>query len=120
MQRFMLKSKIHRATVTQSHLDYEGSLTVDADLMDAVGMVPFEKIGVYDINNGSRFETYVIEGKRGSGIIGLNGAAARMGLVGDLIIIVSYAAYSEEELVDYAPRIVVLHPDNSMKSKCDR
>ena len=120
MPRNMLKSKIHRATVTQSHLNYEGSLSVDGDLMDAVGLVPFEKIGVYNINNGERFETYIIEGQRGSGIIGLNGAASRKGLVGDLIIIVSYAIYNEDEIASYKPQIVVLNPDNSIKANCEK
>lgn len=104
--------------MTQSNLGYEGSLTVDRNLMDAVGLLPFEKIGVYNINNGERFETYVIEGEAGSGIIGLNGAAARKGLVGDLVIIVSYALYSDEELIDFKPKIVVLNPDNSFKAVC--
>lgn len=119
MQRNMLKSKIHRATVTQSHLHYEGSLSVDRNLMDEVGLIPFEKIGVYNINNGERFETYVIEGERGSGMIGLNGAASRKGLVDDLIIIVSYAAFSDDELADYKPKIIMLNPDNSIHALCE-
>lgn len=118
MQRYMLKSKIHRATITDANLNYEGSLTIDRTLMDAVGLIPFEKIKVYNINNGERFDTYVIEGRPGAGQICLNGAAARKGLTGDLIIIVSYALYAEEELVDYQPRIVTLHPDNSIKAVC--
>ena len=118
MQRYMLKSKLHRATVTDANLSYEGSLTIDRNLMDAVGLVPFEKIGVYNINNGERFETYVIEGRAGAGEICLNGAAARKGLTGDLIIIVSYALYSEEELTGFQPRIVTLHPDNTIKAVC--
>lgn len=115
MLREMLKSKIHRATVTHANLSYEGSLTVDRTLMAAVGLLPFERIHVYNINNGERFETYVIEGPADSGVIALNGAAARKGLVGDLIIIVSYAQYSPEELADYQPRIVVLGPDNRIR-----
>lgn len=111
----MLKSKIHRATVTDSNLNYEGSLTVDSVLMKEVDLDPFERVFVYNINNGERFETYVIKGEAGSGVIGLNGAAARKGLVGDLIIIVSYAMYSPEELVDYRPRIVVLDADNHVR-----
>lgn len=118
MQRYMLKSKIHRATITEANLFYEGSLTVDRTLMDEVGLLPFEKIKVYNINNGERFDTYVIEGQPGSGHICLNGAAARKGLVGDLIIICSYALYAEEELVNYLPRIVTLHPDNTIKAVC--
>lgn len=119
MNRYMLKSKIHRATVTHSNLSYAGSLTVDRNLMDAVGLLPFEKIGVYNINNGERLETYVIEGVAGSGAIGLNGAAARKGLVGDLIIIVSYALYAEAELAAFKPQIIVLNPDNSIKAVSD-
>ena len=118
MQRYMLKSKIHRATITEANLNNEGSLTIDRTLMDAVGLLPFEKIKVYNINNGERFDTYVIEGASGSGHICLNGAAARKGMVGDLVIIVSYALYAEEELVNFQPRIVSLHPDNSIKAVC--
>lgn len=118
MQRYMLKSKIHRATVTDANLSYEGSMTIDRTLMDAVGLIPFEKIKIYNINNGERFDTYVIEGRAGSGDICLNGAAARKGLAGDLIIIVSYALYDEQELVDFHPKIVSLNPDNTIKSIC--
>lgn len=117
MLRSMLKSKIHRATVTESDLNYEGSLSVDKDLMDEVDLRPFEHIQVYNIHNGERFETYVIEGPAGSGIIGLNGAAARKGLAGDLIIIASYAMYSPEELKNYKPHIVVLDKDNKVKMR---
>jgi len=113
----MLKSKIHQATVTQADLMYEGSLTIDPDLMAAVGLYPFERVKVYNINNGARFDTYAIEGEAGSGIIGLNGAAARKGLVGDLIIIVSYAHYSEEDLKDYEPQVVILDQDNRVKTR---
>ena len=120
MQRSMLKSKIHRATVTESNLSYEGSLTVDRDLMDKVGLLPFEKIHIYNINNGERFETYVIEGARGTGVIGLNGAAARKGLVGDLIIIAAYALFDDAELQGYQPSIVVLNPDNTIKAVCEK
>jgi aspartate 1-decarboxylase len=88
--------------------------------MDEVGLVPFEKIGVYNINNGERFETYIIEGARGSGIIGLNGAASRKGLVGDLVIIVSYAVFSDDELAGYKPKIVMLGPDNAIKATCEK
>ena len=111
----MLKSKIHRATVIEADLNYEGSLTVDKDLMDAVGLYPFERVNIYNINNGERFDTYVIEGKAGSGMIGLNGAAARKGMVGDLVIVVSYALYGPEELAGYKPRIVVLDKGNVIK-----
>jgi len=111
----MLNAKIHRATVTQADLDYEGSLTIDKDLMDAVGIRSFERIKVYNINNGERFDTYAIEGPRGSGVIGLNGAAARKGMKGDLIIIVTYGIYSEEELQEYHPRIALLDTQNRVK-----
>lgn len=114
MLQAMLKCKIHRATITDANLNYEGSLTVDQDLMREAGLVPFEKIKVYNINNGERFDTYVIKGPAGSGTIALNGAAARKGMIGDLIIIASYALYSAEELGGYYPRIVVLNPENGI------
>lgn len=116
MLQYMLKAKIHRATVIEADLNYEGSLTVDRDLMDAVGLYPYERVNIYNINNGERFDTYVIEGKAGSGMIGLNGAAARKGLPGDLVIIVSYALYAPEELAGYKPKIVVLDKDNLIKT----
>lgn len=115
MLQYMLKSKIHRATVIEADLNYEGSLTVDRDLMDAVGLYPFERVHIYNINNGERFDTYVIEGKAGSGMIGLNGAAARKGMVGDLVIIVSFALYGPDDLADYKPRIVVVDKGNVIK-----
>jgi aspartate 1-decarboxylase len=115
MQLSMLKSKIHKATVTQADLMYEGSLTIDRDLMAAVGLYPYEKIQVYNIYSGDRFDTYAIEGEPGSGIIGLNGAAARKGMIGDLIIIVSFAHYSEEDLKNFAPRVVILDQQNRIK-----
>ncbi len=108
----MLKSKIHRATVTDCNLNYEGSLTVDGALLKEVDLRPFEHVFVYNINNGERFETYIIEGEAGSGVIGLNGAAARKGLVGDLIIIAGYAMYSPDELEDYKPSIIMLDTNN--------
>ncbi len=120
MLRSMLKTKIHRATVTESDLDYEGSLTVDRDLMDTAGIVPFEKVGVYNINNGERFETYVIEGARGTGIIGLNGAAARKGMVGDLIIIATYTAVTDDELEGFKPNILLLDENNNVKQHLDK
>ncbi len=115
MQHQMLKCKIHRASITEANLEYEGSLTVDRVIMDKVGLLPYEKIYVYNINNGERFETYVMSGIPDSKVICLNGAAARKGLVGDLIIIVSYGLYGEDELQDYKPHIVLLNPDNSIK-----
>ncbi|MBA3003792.1 MAG: aspartate 1-decarboxylase [Desulfurivibrio sp.] len=116
MLQYMLKSKIHRATVIEADLNYEGSLSIDKNLMDAVGLYPYERVNIYNINNGERFDTYVIEGKPGSGMIGLNGAAARKGLVGDLVIIVSYALYAPEELAEYKPKIVVLDKGNVIKN----
>ena len=115
MQRHMLKSKIHRATITDADLNYEGSLTIDKELLSAVDLHPYEWVMVYNINNGERFDTYAIEGQPGSGVIGLNGAAARKGLIGDEIIIVSYAFFSEEELNNYRPKIVLLNKSNKIK-----
>lgn len=117
MMRFMLKSKIHRATVTDANLNYEGSLTIDRALMDEVGLLPFEQVMVYNVNNGERFETYAIEGPADSGMIVLNGAAARKGMIGDLIIIVTYGLYTPEEMAHYAPKIVVLDKDNLIKKR---
>lgn len=102
----MLKSKIHRATVTHADLHYVGSLTVDRDLLDSAGLRPGEQVSVLDVNNGARFETYVIEGERGSGAIGVNGAAARLVHVGDVVIVVAYAMLDERELEGFAPRVV--------------
>jgi aspartate 1-decarboxylase len=111
----MLKAKIHRATVTESDLNYEGSLTIDTTLMKKVGIKPFEQVKVYNINNGERFDTYAIEGDADSGVIGLNGAAARKGLVNDLVIIATYGLFSDEELVDYKPKIVLLDENNHIE-----
>lgn len=116
MQRFMMKSKLHRATVTEASLHYEGSLTVDQDLMDAAQMIPYEMIKVYNINSGDRFETYVIPGPRGQGDICLNGAAARKGQVGDLIIIVTSCVLEESELEGFKPLVVLLDENNKIKS----
>jgi aspartate 1-decarboxylase len=115
MQRQMLTAKIQRATITDADLNYEGSLTIDKEILDAVDMRPYERVMVYNINNGERFDTYAIEGEPGSGVIGLNGAAARKGLIGDLIIIVTYASFSEEELSNYSPKIVLLSKSNKIK-----
>ncbi|MBF0472688.1 MAG: aspartate 1-decarboxylase [Nitrospirae bacterium] len=115
MLRGMLKSKIHRAIVTNAFLEYEGSLTVDQDLMDAVGLIPNELISVCNINNGERLETYVIPGVRGNGDICLNGAAARKGMVGDRIIILSYCYVSDEEIRNgFKPSIISLSEDNKL------
>ena len=117
MQRIMLKSKIHRATITDADLHYDGSLTIDRVLMDAAGIIPFERVKVYNINNGERFDTYAIEGAAGSGIIGLNGAAARRGHIGDLIIIVTYAGYDDTELEDFSPAIILCDENNTIREK---
>lgn len=108
----MLRAKIHEATVTDANLHYEGSLNVDTSLLDAVGIKPYEKVLVSNLNNGERFETYVIPSARGSGEVVLNGPAARKGMIGDKIIIFSYAYYTEEDLKDFSPRIIRLDRDN--------
>jgi aspartate 1-decarboxylase len=106
MLRTMFKSKIHRATVTHSDLHYVGSLTVDLDLLDAADLLPGEQVSVVDIANGSRFETYLIAGERGSGVIGVNGAAAHLAEVGHLVIIISYAQLTDAEARDFVPTVV--------------
>jgi aspartate 1-decarboxylase len=115
MHRQMLRAKLHKATITEADLNYEGSLTIDKDLLDAVGIFPFERVKVYNINNGERFDTYAIEGERGSGTIGLNGAAARKGMIGDLIIIVTFGFYPPEDLDTYHPNIALLDENNKIK-----
>lgn len=112
MWRVMLKSKIHRATITEANLAYEGSLTVDAELLRAADIMPYEMVHIYNVSNGERFQTYAIEGKPGSGVICLNGAAARRGAPGDLIIITTYSNYLPEELVHHTPRIVLVDGQN--------
>lgn len=114
MRRIMCKSKIHRAKVTEANLYYEGSLTIDSDLLDAADILPYERVQVVNINNGERFETYTIPGKRRSGVICLNGAAARLGHVGDEIIIITYGTYSPEELKTYKPTVVMLDKQNKI------
>jgi aspartate 1-decarboxylase len=111
MRRTMLKSKIHRATITGSDLHYVGSITIDQDLLDAADIREHEQVHVVDVDNGARFETYTISGERGSGEICINGAAARLVHTGDTIIVISYAEYAEEELDSYVPRVV--HVNNS-------
>lgn len=108
----MLKGKIHRAVVKQAELDYVGSITVDEDLMDAAGIIEYEKVQVVDVNNGNRFETYVISGERGSGMICLNGAAARCVSIGDKVIIMAYAQMSPEEAKAHKPSVVFVDDDN--------
>lgn len=108
MTRTLLKSKIHRATVTDANLNYEGSITIDAALMSQADIRPYEQVHVLDVNNGQRFVTYAIEGPAGSGTVCVNGAAARLVSKDDLVIIISYADYTEAELADYQPRIVLV------------
>jgi aspartate 1-decarboxylase len=114
MHRTMLKSKIHRATVTDSDLHYVGSITIDPDLLEAADIQEFEQVAVVDIDNGARFETYTIAGERGSGDMKLNGAAARLVHRDDLIIVISYASYDEHELEHYSPRVVHVNAHNQI------
>lgn len=117
MQRIMLQSKIHRATVTDANLHYEGSITVDESLMEKANLVPFEQVHIYNVSNGERFETYVIRGPRNSGTICLNGAAARRVAKGDLIIIASYAMMDAEEAEHHSPRLVYVDAQNRPMTK---
>lgn len=112
MLRTVLKSKIHRATVTETELNYEGSLTLDRDLMDAADLYPFEHVQILNFHSGARFDTYVIEGPRGSGQVCLNGPAARLGQVSDPIIIISYVQLTEEEARRFTPTIVMVDDQN--------
>jgi aspartate 1-decarboxylase len=114
MQRQMLKSKIHRATVTGCDLHYAGSITIDAGLIEEADLLPHELVHVLDVDNGERFETYVIEGRRGSGDVQVNGAAARLVERGDRVIIVSYGNYSESELDEHQPRVVHVDANNDV------
>ncbi len=117
MQRSLLKSKIHRARITDANLNYEGSLTIDVDLMQAADILPYEQIKVYNINNGARFDTYAIEGPAGAGDICLNGAAARMGAPGDLIIIATYANYDAAEIPGHKPAVVLVDSNNKRRGE---
>ncbi len=112
MQRFMLKSKIHRAVVTDANLDYEGSIAIDATIMESAGLLPYEQVDIYNISNGSRFQTYVIPGERNSGAICINGAAAHLAKKDDIIIIASYATFEDEVLIEYSPVMVYVDKDN--------
>lgn len=116
MLRCLMKSKLHRVTITETNLNYVGSLTIDAELMEAADIVPNEKVQVVNVNNGNRFETYVIPGERGSRIIGVNGAAARLAQPGDRAIIISYALFDERELRDFLPTVVFVDEDNEIIS----
>ncbi|WKE68342.1 aspartate 1-decarboxylase [Streptomyces sp. WP-1] len=112
MLRTMFKSKIHRATVTQADLHYVGSVTIDAELLDAADLLPGELVHIVDITNGARLETYVIEGERGSGVVGINGAAAHLVHPGDLVIIISYAQVGDAEARELKPRVVHVDAEN--------
>ncbi|WPM32545.1 aspartate 1-decarboxylase [Hydrogenobacter sp. T-2] len=115
MKRFMLKSKIHRARITGAELHYEGSLSLDLALMESADLLPFEKIEVYNVSNGARFSTYVIPAPRYSGEVRLNGAAARLGAVGDIVIIASYGLFDKEELEGFRPYLVYVDENNQIR-----
>jgi len=117
MFRVMYKSKIHRATVTQTELDYEGSITIDARLMEAADILPGERLEIFDLNNGARFSTYAIEGERDSGTICINGAAARLSEVGDKVIIISYVLLTEEEARTLKPRLILVDERNKLQKR---
>jgi len=113
----MCKSKIHRATVTEANLDYEGSVTVDENLLKAADIVPYEMVQIFNLNNGERFETYAIPGPKGSGIVCLNGAAARLGVVKDKVIIVSAAMIDESDVPSFSPKVVFVDDKNKVVPK---
>ncbi|MGP4041314.1 aspartate 1-decarboxylase [Gracilibacillus sp. D59] len=115
MLRTMMKSKIHRARVTEANLNYVGSITIDEDILDKVGILPHEKVQIVNNNNGARLETYVIAGERGSKVFCLNGAAARLVQPDDIIIVVSYGIISDEELVKFKPKVAVMDGHNNIK-----
>jgi len=117
MFRTILKSKIHGAKVTHANLEYTGSITIDSELLDATDIIPNEKVQVVNLNNTSRLETYVIPGKKGSGIIGMNGGAARHAAVGDKLLIMSYIVTETKDAVGYKPKIVILDDDNKIAEK---
>lgn len=117
--RMMLKSKIHRAHVTDANINYEGSITIDKKLLKAADILPYEQVHVLNINNGARFTTYAIEGEAGKGDICLNGAAARLAVKGDLVIIITYKDVSEEDLKNYQPKIVHVNQNNEITTKLD-
>ena len=117
MQRMMLKSKLHRVTVTHAELHYEGSCAIDQDLLDAADIKAYQQIDIYNVNNGERFTTYAISAERGSGIISVNGAAARKAAPGDLLIIATYAMYAEAELAKFEPDLVYVDSRNRMMNQ---
>lgn len=112
----LLKAKIHRATVTRCDLNYEGSITIDRTLLDEAGILPYEQVDVLNINNGARFTTYAIEGEKGSGIIGVNGAAARLCQKDDLVIICAYGQLEQEYARNHKPTVLTMNPDNTVKA----
>lgn len=114
MFRTMMNGKIHRARVTEANLNYVGSITIDSDILDAVGMVPNEKVQIVNNNNGARFETYIIPGTRGSGVVCLNGAAARLVQEGDVVIIISYALVAEEKVATHEPKVAIMNEQNQI------
>lgn len=118
MLRYMLKSKVHRATVTEADLNYVGSITIDAAIMEAADILENEKVTIVNNNNGARFETYVIEGERGSGVICLNGAAARLVTKGDIVIILTYALVDAQELKTHQPTLVFVNGRNQVEKTC--
>lgn len=115
MFRTMMKAKIHRARVTEANLNYVGSVTIDQDIIDKVGVLPHEKVQIVNNNNGARLETYVIPGERGSGVVCLNGAAARLVQPGDTVIIVTYAILSDEELTTFKPKVALMNENNKIE-----
>lgn len=119
MTREMLRAKVHRITVTERNVEYEGSLTLDVGLMEACGMVPYERIDVFDVDNASRFSTYLIEGDRGSGACEVNGAAAHLVNMGDKLIIVAYCQMDDADVQGHKPRVVLVHDDNTLREVKD-
>jgi len=118
MLRSVLKSKIHRATVTDADLHYEGSVSIDEDLLEAADLLPNEHVHIWDVTNGNRFETYALKGKRGSGTICINGAAAHLAKKGDIVIITSFAILDEKELKKHIPQVVLVNSQNKIVKKC--
>ena len=115
MHRILLRSKLHRLTVTERRIDYEGSLTIDSDLLRAADVISGEKVQVVDVNNGQRFETYIMEGKAGSGVVCANGGAARLVEVGDTIIVIAYGVVTEEEIGSFKPKVILVDERNRIK-----
>jgi aspartate 1-decarboxylase len=118
MRRTLCKSKIHRATITGADLNYEGSLTLDRALMDAADMLPYERVQVVNVNNGARLETYLIPGPAGSGVVQLNGAGARLGAPGDIVILMTYGEYEDDDVDDrFEPRVVLVDAQNRIRAE---